>query len=100
MDIQVKTFKRDYGYIEWKDIQKYIGTLEDGFDYFYQDKKYEMDPTKKIEFYHQGRILNGSFRGWMRKPKKFKGRVHKILWPSCNATKPIVFFVDNTLYYE
>ena len=39
MDVQVKTFKRDYGYIEWKDIQKYIGTLEDGFDYYYREIK-------------------------------------------------------------
>ena len=100
MNVQVKSFKHEHGYTEWKDITRYLGTLEHGFDYYYKDKYYEMEPTKKLEFCRQGRTIIGHFRGWMRRPKKFKGRVHKILWPSCNTPKPIVFFIDNTLYYE
>ena len=100
MDIQIKSFKHEYGYIEWKNIQKYVGTLEDGFDYFYKNERFEMESLKKLEFIRQGRILVGHFKTWFGHPKKFKGRVHKILWPACNEEKPLVFFIDNTLYYE
>ena len=62
MDIQIKSFKHEYGYIEWKNIQKYVGTLEDGFDYFYKNERFEMESLKKLEFIRQGRILVGHFK--------------------------------------
>ena len=100
MDIRVKSYKHELGYIEWKNIQKYLNTLEGGFEYYYNGEIKTMDPVKDLSFSRQGRALDGKFRGLFPRPKKFYAKVHNILWPSCNSTKPIVFIIDNTLSFE
>ena len=97
MNSEIKTFKSDYGYTEWKDIQKHVDSLKNGFKYYYENTYHTMKTTKKIEFSKTGRILTGHLKWWKG---TFKGRIHKIIWPSCNNDKPIVFFNSNTLYYE
>ena len=98
MDKEIKAFKSEHGYTEWKDIGKYVDSLKNGFTYYYDGKYGEMKKTKSIDFDRIKRKLSGAF-GWFSNPYKFEGRIHKIIWPSCNSNKPIVFFNCNTLYY-
>ena len=98
MEKEIKTLKHIHGYTEWKDINKYVHSLKNGFKYYYDGKYDNMKKLKKINFEKQGRHLSGDF-GWFKKPYKFEGRVQKILWPACNSTEPIVFFNKNTLQY-
>ena len=95
MNSDIKTFKKDYGYTEYKDVGKYVDTLKNGFRYYYNGEYDDIKAATKITFDKLGRSVAGNV-GWT---KSFEGRVHKIIWPACNSTKPIVFFVGNTLRY-
>ena len=98
MNTEVKILKSQHGFTELKNIDKYIASLKDGFKLYYNDEYKEIKQLKHIEFNKTTHYLHGFF-GLLSKQKKIKGRVHKILWPSCNG-KPIVFFIDNTLEYD
>ena len=98
MDKEIKTLKSVHGYTEWKDIEKYVHSLKNGFKYYYDGKYEDMKPVKQITFNKTSRTIAGNF-GWFSKPYNFEGRIQKILWPACNSTKPIVFFNHSTLHY-
>ena len=94
MNKEIQKLKNIEGYMELRITDDMAQLLKSGFKYYYDGNYGVMKRSRSIEWNATAHMLTGFSRFNRR---YFKGRVEKILWPSCNTDQPVIFFLSKTL---